>query len=220
MRVVNVEQGSDAWQKLRLGKVTGTRLKDLMGTPLKFQDTVNDVLAEWMTERFDEIVPNEAMIRGIEEEPLARKEYEKRTGKKLIEVGFVLSDRWDWVGYSPDGLELQDGVYTSLVEFKNPKSKTFIKYIRDGLCKRGSDYMIGTEVPKEYFWQIIQGFIVCDTVQEADFVVYDSRILDSPLQMQIVNVKREDVQDAIEKATAKLEEFEVIIRSEYEKLAF
>ena len=100
MKIINVDQGSHKWLQIRLGKITGTRLKDVFATnnlPL-----VDKLIAEELTGQAPEDRVTEAMQRGIEEEPMARKAYEELTEEEVEEVGLCVHDKYEWLALSPD----------------------------------------------------------------------------------------------------------------------
>ncbi|KAH7939910.1 hypothetical protein HPB52_019100 [Rhipicephalus sanguineus] len=61
-----------------------------------------------------------ACAYGISMEPVARKEYESKTGRKVIQVGLVISTSQPWLCCSPDGLIDEEGI--RLLEIKAPYS--------------------------------------------------------------------------------------------------
>ncbi|KAL1478939.1 hypothetical protein MTO96_052249 [Rhipicephalus appendiculatus] len=60
-----------------------------------------------------------ACAYGIANEPVARKEYESKTGRKVIQVGLVISTAQPWLCCSPDGL-IEDEQGIRLLEIKAP----------------------------------------------------------------------------------------------------
>jgi hypothetical protein len=181
MREISVEQGSYEWRKLRIGRITGTRLGDAVGSPKVQQTLLCELLAEQMTEQDKEIVVNAAMERGTIEEAFARKEYEKRTGVSVAKCGFIVADINEKVGFSPDGVVREAGQIVGGIEIKNPDSKTHISYLLAG------------ELPKDYFHQVAMAFVAIPTVQWWDFVSYDSRVKLADKRMLIKRVHRADL---------------------------
>ena len=49
-----------------------------------------------------------AIKHGIKNEPLARKACETEMGVKVIQLGLVLPRENSWLGYSPDGVTLDE----------------------------------------------------------------------------------------------------------------
>ncbi|PHS61669.1 MAG: exonuclease [Flavobacterium sp.] len=125
--IKDMEQGSEAWKAIRLGKVTASKMKDLMsngrGSSLsKMSETyMMDLIAERLTGESKPFFENDAMKWGTETEPQARAMFELREGLEVETVAFIEYD--DYVGMSPDGLIGDDG----LIEIKCPNTATQIK---------------------------------------------------------------------------------------------
>jgi putative phage-type endonuclease len=122
------EQGSTEWLAMRLGKVTASRVKDVLtkgrGTaPSKTAETyMVELIAEVLTGQSKPFFENDAMRWGTETEPQARSMYEVNNGFVTVkEVAFV--EFSDQVGISPDGLVGDKG----LLEIKCPTTTTQIK---------------------------------------------------------------------------------------------
>ena len=130
----------------------------------------------------------------VHEEP-AIHVYEQVTGEKTDIVGFVQNDDIPLVGLSPDRLIKKRGKYVKGVEVKCPSSKVAVKY------------RLADEIPPEYKWQVVHYFLVCDTLKELDFVVYDPRIKEDRLKIWVKNVTREELQGDIDEALEKLSGF-------------
>jgi hypothetical protein len=108
--IFNFEQRSDEWFEVRRGKFTGSKFYNLMSkdTTSSYQNLINEVVYERLTNKTLESYQSADMLRGTELEPEAREDYEFVTGNKVEEVGFVSLD--EWVGVSPDGLISDDGM--------------------------------------------------------------------------------------------------------------
>jgi len=125
--IKDMEQGSEAWKAMRLGKVTASKMKDLMsngrGSALsKMSETyMMDLIAERLTGESKPFFENDAMKWGTATEPQARAMFELREGLEVETVAFIEYD--DYVGMSPDGLIGNDG----LIEIKCPNTSTQIK---------------------------------------------------------------------------------------------
>lgn len=109
------EQGSAAWLEARKGVVTGSRFKDCRdklknGQPSKAclsyaYDVAREICGGVAPSKFQ----NAAMRTGAEQEPVARRLYEARTGNLVEEVGFFTTEDRRF-GASPDGFIDDDGV--------------------------------------------------------------------------------------------------------------
>ena len=178
-----IEQGTPEWSAARIGKVTGTRLKQVMGK------TSDALIYEMIAERYQatEEYQNGAMAEGTLREPWAIDAYEEETGQKVTPVGFI--SKGDDIGLSPDGLiGKKKGI-----EVKSPSLSKHIEYI------------IKNKLPSEYKWQVVHYFIVIDELEEVDFVTYHPDF--PPKELHIINVKRVDIQDDILLAQEKLAKF-------------
>ena len=188
MIIYNEEQRSKEWHIRRLGKVTGSRAKKVFATnnlPL-----IDTLIAEVMTGEEEEIFTNAAMQRGIDEEPHACSDYEKKMGYTVDHVGICIHDTYDFLAVSPDGWVDN---YKGAVEIKCPKSSTHIRYIRQG------------SVPSEYKYQVMQYFLVNEDLQWLDFVSYDPRVVAYPLFTD--RVWRKDIEDDLDFAMSEMIKF-------------
>lgn len=123
-----MEQHSEAWHNIRLGRFTGTRIGSLLSakSTAKYQDAIFDIVSEIITGIAPEFKITDDMQNGIDLEPYAKREYENIFEVKVLEIGFCTPENElsEWVGISPDGL-LSEG----MLEIKCPKAKTHLKYI-------------------------------------------------------------------------------------------
>ena len=132
----DIPQGSDAWLEARRGIVTASTIGQLI-TDKTVKPAQNDrarglhatLIAERITGRVEPAIPNRAMTRGTLLEDEARREYEKRTGNTVAQIGFARLDTDTYtVGASPDGLIGEDGG----LEIKCPAPKTHIQTVLSG----------------------------------------------------------------------------------------
>lgn len=210
MKTHIIEQGTAEWLALKRGKISGTRLESVMGTPLVQAQLIAELIAEEATETNKTIKPTDEMKRGTDEEPIAVAALENYLGKKIDRsVGFCVHDDYDWLGYSPDGILGKD-----MVEIKNPDTKTLFFYqIANEIDPKESNLPAGkrswAKIPQDYQWQIVCGFLVNSECQTIHFAVHDSRILDEKKRLYVIPVERSnpEVQAAIKEADARLQEF-------------
>ena len=158
MRVSKFESREE-WLAARRGKITGTRLKDIVvkrGTEKKkgFYELIAERIA---------IAPDDenVMERGVRLEEEATARFEKETGKKL-DTSLVIWARDDneSIAISPDAFIGE----TEAVEVKCLCSADHIKAF------------LKNEVPDEYLMQTLQYFIVNDKLETLYVVFYDTRI--------------------------------------------
>ena len=172
-----MDQRSSEWFAARLGKVTASRIADVVariktGYGASRQTYMNQLLDELMTGRKQDGFSNAAMQWGIETEPQARAAYEILTGNEVTEVGFVVHPTIDQAGASPDGLVGDDG----MVEIKCPNTGTH------------RDFLLTGKIPKRYFLQM-QWQMACCQRQWCDFVSFDPRLTDGGLHCKIERVE-------------------------------
>lgn len=199
-----LEQGSLEWLTLRLGKVTGTRLKKLMAKDNL--GLVDELIAEMVSEQVEEIVPSQSMQRGSDLEPIARKAYEDFTGHKVEQFGFLQSDKYEWFGISPDGLISEKGKFLKGVEIKCPDTDTHVRYIRQD------------SLPAEHKYQVYSYFLVNEDQLEHDFVSFDNRFPIKPIH--IVNVRREDIKEELKEIEEAMVKFWAKFQKYYNQVTF
>ena len=161
--IYDIEQGSDEWLMLRLGKLTASKFSDVIskgrGTaPSKTRESyMYQLAAEILVGEPTTFFKNAAMQWGTDCEPAARAAYEIKHDLDVIECAFIERDKW--IGVSPDGLVGTDG----LLEIKCPNTTTHLKYFMNG------------KMPAEYLSQV-QGQLWVSGRDWCDFVSYDPRI--------------------------------------------
>lgn len=161
------EQGTDKWLKERLGKVTASRIHDMIaktktGWGASRANYAAQLVAERLTGTPAETFSNAAMKWGTEMEPDARAVYEFYSGNPVSEVGFVPHPVISQSGASPDGLVGDLG----LVEIKCPQTATHI------------ETLLGGVIPGKYIHQM-QWQMACAGRQWCDWVSYDPRLPES-----------------------------------------
>jgi len=178
----NINQNTDEWMNLRMGKFTASSFKDLFSakSTAAYQKAINKVVFERVTGEQPESFSSEYMERGHEMEPLAVHQYELDTFETVDNGGF-----WsigDYVGASPDGLIGEEG----LIEIKSPAYNTMI------------NYLIKKELPKIYYWQV-HGQLYVTGRKWCDFMAYHPKL--KPL---VIRIDRDE--KAIEDLKNKLAE--------------
>lgn len=172
-------QGSDAWKQLRLGKVTASRVADIVAkTKTGYSASRANYMAQLIAERLTGVVAesytNAAMEHGTATEPEARAAYEFYEGVTVAQIAFVSHPRIEQAGCSPDGL-IGD---TGLVEIKCPNTATHL------------ETLLGQAVPLKYDTQM-QFQMACTERQYCDFVSYDSRMPEN-LRLFVKRVHRNE----------------------------
>lgn len=172
-------QGSEEWRRLRLGKVTASRVSDVItktktGWGASRANYAAELIAERLTGVAAEGFTNAAMQWGTDQEPNARMAYEFMEDVTVEQVDFVVHPTINEAGASPDGLVGQDG----MVEFKCPNTATHI------------DTLINQAIPAKYVTQMMWQ-MACTGRQYCDFVSYDPRLPES-MQMFVKRVQRDN----------------------------
>jgi putative phage-type endonuclease len=175
-----MEQGTEEWFTIRIGKVTASRVADVIAkTKTGYSATRDNYMAQLVCERLTgqkgESFSNAAMQHGTETEPLARLSYEVTQNVLVDEVGFVPHPSIEMAGASPDGLVGEDG----LLEIKCPNTATHI------------ETLLSQSVPGKYNTQM-QFQMACTGRQWCDFVSFDNRLPDE-LQLFVKRVPRDTV---------------------------
>ena len=186
------EQRTDEWFAARLGKVTASRVADLMATTKSGYAASRDnlmalLVVERLTGQQQEGYTSASMQWGTEQEPFARAAYEIATGQMVDECGFVPHPTIANAGASPDGLVGTDG----LVEIKCPNTAGMI------------DALLAQTVPGKYNAQM-QMQMACTGRAWCDYAVFDPR-MPAKAQLFIKRVPRDPV--FIQKMEAEIVKF-------------
>ena len=105
----DIVQGSPEWMALRVGKIGGSRITDLLtegrnGESLIRRKYKNELIRERLTGRKLDTYKTPAMQRGIDLEPMARAWYEVHNNVFIDQVAIVLHPTIEGGQCSPDGL--------------------------------------------------------------------------------------------------------------------
>lgn len=182
------EQGSDLWNKVRIGKFTSSEIARLIHKKGALTDKNRTYIAEKVAEiltgesrEFD----NEATLWGKTQEPIAADEFTKQTEIELTECGFVLSETHpEFFGGSPDRLIGEDG----LVEIKCPFNSA--NHIKHCMVKSQEDLK---DIAETYYWQIQSNLLVTGRGY-AFFISYDPRVTQCPLYTILIKRNEADIQ--------------------------
>jgi putative phage-type endonuclease len=193
-----MEQRSPEWYAARLGKVTASRVADIIAkTKSGYSTSRANYMAELVCERLTgkqgDFYQNAAMVWGTETEPMARSAYEAHSGNLVTETGLILHPSIADAGASPDGLIDEDG----LVEIKCPNTSTHI------------DTLLDEKVPSKYVTQIMWQ-MACTERKWCDFVSFDPRMPEH-MQLFVKRIERDD--DMIVELEREVEKF--LVELEY-----
>lgn len=210
MEILNMEQWSPEWLEARKWVITGTKLKSVVSAK---KDTRMNLIAELIAEKIapkSESYKSEAMMLGNIKEEILKEEY-----PEYEDVWFIKQNDWIWL--SPDGVKYEErpkispmdpsefvthwghtvmeNVIVKALEVKSPEPKTFVKYAIDRW------------IPDEYFYQVVHYFVVIETLEELDFVIFTPEIFDPNFRKRVIHVTREELEDDIKIAKKALEDF-------------
>lgn len=201
MKHYDIEQNSEEWDALRLGKFTASTFADLFmaKTTVGYQKAIIKVAFERVTGESEEQYNNKWMQRGHEKEPFAVENYELFSFNSCEPAGFYEYD--EFTGASPDRKIVgQNGG----CEFKCPSFQVYNEYLeinKDPLFPK---------LPKAYYWQII-GQLLCTGWDFIDYMPYSS----PKLKQILIRIERNQYEAAIEQLKTQLsvciEEVKVLI---------
>ena len=184
-----IDQGSEEWHQLRLGKVTASRVADIMrkgrsgSDSLSRQRYLGELVAERLTGRPTETFKSQDMQWGNDTESVALGAYAIYSCARLQPVPFVDHPKISMSGASPDQLVDDDG----LCEIKCPATHTHIATL------------LGAPIAPDYVTQM-QWQMTCTGRVYCDFVSFEPR-LPEDMRLHVQRVTRDDERIAeLEKA--------------------
>lgn len=181
MKIIDCEQNTPEWHAARCGKVTGSRVADVVRRIKSgISASRKTYEGELVAERLSGFQPassfsTRATEWGKEQESAAREMYAFATGATVTTVGFVDHHSIAWAGVSPDGLVNDDGI----VSFKCPNTSNHIANL------------LGAPIDPDYVKQMIWE-MACTGRQWCDFVSFDPR-MPAEMQIEIRRVHRDPV---------------------------
>ena len=199
----DVDQNSDEWYELRGGKITSSSLSKIMANYGKaFGEPAKKYAVDIAIEQITGVAvssgySNDAMQRGHEEEPLARKMYEDQFFCDVDNGGFF---ELGAIGCSPDGLVSDNGV----IEIKSAIPS--IHYAR--IEKQSYD--------SAYKWQLI-GNLKFTGRDWIDFISYCSSF---PVehQLYVFRLHKCDYEDEFKMIDERCDEFIELISNTKQKI--
>jgi len=195
-----IEQGSPEWHQSRLGKVTASRVADVMaktksGYSTSRKNYMMELLCQRLTGRREEGYTNAAMQRGTDLEPIARGRYEIENDVLVMETGLVDHPTINCFAASPDGLVGDDG----LLEIKCPNTAQHVEFLRTGKIDDG------------YQTQMLAQML-CTGRKWCDFVSFDDRMPEA-LQYKCVrfHFDAKDAGEMVTEITVFLKELDELV---------
>jgi putative phage-type endonuclease len=204
--IKGIEQGSPEWMALRIGKIGGSRVSDVLtegrggAESLIKRKYKNELIRERLTGKKLETYKTPAMQRGIDLEPMARAWYEVKYNTFVDQVAIVLHPTIDGAQCSPDGIV---EATNSLIEVKIPNPENHLDNILTG----------GKQL--EQYYDQVQWQLACMPEKEfCDLISFDPDMPDH-LQGFVKRIYRDDeyinnMQNAV---IAFLSEIETIVNN-------
>lgn len=192
----DIVQGTPEWDAIRLGKVTGSMMSDILATgkggapSLTRAKALNSILLARLTGLKEETYFNADMQRGKDLEPLARAAYEAFVEDFVDQVGFIDHPTIPLYGVSPDGYRGAIGL-----EIKCPRPSTHLETLR------------GAPIKKDYLDQIMAQ-MDCGEFEAVDFVsycpefpgktaLYIKRVMRDEQHIRLIHVKVEEFNEEV-----------------------
>lgn len=163
MRVIECEQGSAEWLQARCGRITASRICDVVATIKKGEAKAREhyraeIVGERITKDTQDHYMTWYMRQGRDREPEARMAYGLKHRVIVEEVGFVLHPVMNFAGSSPDGLVPKGGI-----EIKCPKTVAQVEYLKAKI------------IPPDYELQMVWNMICCER-EWWDFFSYHPKL--------------------------------------------
>jgi hypothetical protein len=202
----DVIQGSEKWQALRIGKIGGSRIADLLtegrsgGESLTRRKYKNELIRERLTSKKLDTWKSPAMIRGIELEPLARSWYEVKHNVFVDQVAIVKHPTIENAQCSPDGIIFADKPY--LIELKAPDPSNHL-----------DNYLTGGKQLEQYYDQCMWQLACMPEMEFCDLVSFDPDL--TGLEGFVKRIYRDDeyIKTMEDKVILFLQEIETIVNN-------
>lgn len=188
-----IVQGSPEWFATRCGKVTASRIADVLAKGRGGEESASrrnykaELVCERLTGKKTEGFTTKAMADGVDREPLARALYEAKYAVFVDEIAFVPHPTIPMSGASPDGLVSEEGA----IEIKSPQMATHIDYFKAGIP-------VAKYIP-QMAWQL-----ACTGRKWVDFISFNP---DFPDYLQLFVVRYHRNEDYIREIESEVMKF-------------
>ena len=203
--IKGIVQGSPEWMSLRVGKIGGSRIADLLtegrgGESLIRRKYKNELIRERLTGRKLDTYKTPAMQRGIDLEPMARAWYEVHNNVFVDQVAIVLHPTIEGGQCSPDGIVESTN---SLIEIKVPNPENHL----DNILTNGKQL-------EQYHDQVMWQLACMPEKEYCDLVSFDPEMPDH-LQGFVKRIYRDDeyIKEMENKVILFLQEIETIVNN-------
>jgi len=202
--IKGIVQGSPEWMSLRIGKIGGSRIADLLtegrggAESLTRRKYKNELIRERLTGKKLDTYKTPAMQRGIDLEPMARAWYEVKYNTFVDQVAIVLHPTIEGGQCSPDGIVESTN---SLIEIKVPNPENHL----DNILTDGKQL-------EQYYDQVMWQLACMPEKEFCDLVSFDPEMPDH-LQGFVKRIYRDDeyIKQMEEKVTLFLQEIETVV---------
>lgn len=192
-------QGSDEWMAARCGLITASEVKLLLTPTLKVANNdksrahIWELAAQRITGYVEPGYISDAMLRGHEDEVLARALYSEKYAP-VEECGFVTNDEFGLtLGCSPDGLVGSEGMIECKSRAQKYQVQTIVEHWRDGT------------VPDDFILQVQTGLMVTRR-KWCDLISYSGGLPMIPMRVEADAAVQDAIRDACARAEAAIAE--------------
>jgi putative phage-type endonuclease len=197
-----IEQRTDEWFEHRRGRITASRVADLMaktksGYAASRQNYIMQLVLERITGKTEPTYQSPAMERGIELEPIAIARYEAENMVEVSPAEFTVHPTMEFLGGSADGVAVD-----RLLEVKCRGAKEHYQYLINGNVERGSIIQMNT-------------CMMCYEMDKADFISFHPDFPEH-LQLWVKTVERDE--ELVKEITAEVKQAEAEIKFIMDKL--
>jgi len=202
--IKGIVQGSPEWMSLRVGKIGGSRIADLLtegrggAESLTRRKYKNELIRERLTGRKLDTYKTPAMMRGIDLEPMARSWYEVKHNVFVDQVAIVLHPTIEGGQCSPDGIVESTN---SLIEIKVPNPENHL----DNILTNGKQL-------EQYYDQCMWQLACMPEKEFCDLISFDPEMPDH-LQGFVKRIYRDDeyIKQMEDKVISFLHEIETVV---------
>jgi hypothetical protein len=187
MPFFDVDQRDVTWLKMRTGCTTASRIFDIVdrlkrkganGEKGDYKESrrkyMVELICERLTGRASEHYVSDWMVRGQEDEELARAAFEMTVDEEVTNGGFFLHDSIEFFGGSPDAV-----VGNWLLELKNLKPENHYENLRNGT------------IPEKFIWQMNAQLACAPEMEGVYYGSYCKEMLSPKLRLFIRRHQRD-----------------------------
>jgi len=162
MKVYEMEQYSEAYWAIKLGKLSASQMDKIVSPTGKNSSSLKDYvfkkIAELETGEREETFESYHMKRGLALEPEAKRRFSFITGLEVVDVGVVVNAKYPYLCASPDGLDPNYNKFG--LEIKCPMPGELLKTRYEKV------------IPTKNKAQVYSSLWLCDDVERWYFMSY------------------------------------------------